>query len=56
MAGEKTYLLRLPPEMYAALERWAREERRSVNSQIVHLLDHALRDAGRAPEGQHHAD
>ena len=48
MAGErKTYPLRISRELYAALERWAADELRSVNAQIEFLLAEAVRRAGR---------
>jgi hypothetical protein len=49
MAERKAILLRLRPEMVAALQRWAADEFRSVNGQIEFVLDRALRDAGRIP-------
>jgi hypothetical protein len=45
----KAYLLRVDPELYAAIERWAADELRSVNGQIEFLLADALRRAGRDP-------
>lgn len=49
MAARKPFLLRVPPELYAALEKWAADELRSVNGQIEFLLATAVREAGRAP-------
>ncbi|HYU30820.1 MAG TPA: toxin-antitoxin system HicB family antitoxin [Thermoanaerobaculia bacterium] len=49
MANRKNYPLRLDPEIYEALRRWADDEMRSVNAQIEFLLARALRQAGRAP-------
>lgn len=49
MAERKNYPLRLDPEIYEALRRWADDEMRSVNAQIEFLLARALRQAGRAP-------
>lgn len=48
MAARKSFLLRVPPELYAALEKWAADELRSVNGQIEYLLAQAVKDAGRA--------
>jgi hypothetical protein len=45
----KRFLLRLDPEVHAALERWAGDELRSVNGQIEYALADALRRAGRLP-------
>jgi hypothetical protein len=39
---EKAYRLRIPENLYAQLEEWAREERRSVNGQIVVTLEQAV--------------
>ena len=38
----KSFLLRLDPALYEALERWAQQELRSVNGQIEFLLRNAL--------------
>jgi hypothetical protein len=48
MAGRKHFLLRLDPAVYAACERWAGDELRSVNAQIEFVLTDALRRAGRS--------
>ena len=47
MAERKSFLLRVPPELYAALEKWAADELRSVNAQIEYLLTEAIKQAGR---------
>jgi hypothetical protein len=47
MAARKHFLLRVEPELYEALERWAADEIRSVNGQIEYLLHEAVRKAGR---------
>lgn len=43
----KNFALRLSPELYAALERWAADDLRSVNAQIEYLLTDAGKRAGR---------
>ncbi len=45
--GKKRFLLRIDPELYEILERWATDEFRSVNAQIEFLLKDAVRRAGR---------
>ena len=52
MSPRKSFLLRLPPEVHAALERWAADELRSVNGQIEFLLTDAVRKAGRTKKGR----
>ncbi|OAB45481.1 hypothetical protein [Paenibacillus glacialis] len=47
MAPKKSFPLRLDPKLYAALERWAQDELRSVNGHIEFLLREVLKDAGR---------
>ncbi len=47
MAERKSFLLRIPPELYEALEQWAADELRSVNGQIEYLLTDAVRRCGR---------
>lgn len=47
VAERKTFLLRLPAEMMDELNRWARDELRSVNAQIEYVLREALRQRGR---------
>jgi hypothetical protein len=49
MTDRKGFPLRLDPEVYDALQRWAAAEFRSVNGQIEYLLRCALRDTGRLP-------
>jgi hypothetical protein len=48
VAERKKLLLRLDPEIYEAVARWASDDLRSVNAQIEYALRRALRDAGRA--------
>ena len=48
MADRKKLLLRLDPEIYESIARWASDDLRSVNAQIEYALRRALRDAGRS--------
>jgi hypothetical protein len=43
MAEKKPVLLRIPPDLWDALSRWARDELRSVNGQIEFVLREAVR-------------
>ncbi|MDJ0532743.1 MAG: hypothetical protein QNJ70_09645 [Xenococcaceae cyanobacterium MO_207.B15] len=45
--SKKRFLLRLDPELYAVLEKWAADDLRSVNAQIEYLLTKATQQAGR---------
>lgn len=51
MAKRDAFLLRLDPEILAALRRWADDDLRSLNAQIDYLLRQQLRAAGRMPAG-----
>ncbi|MEX1276367.1 MAG: Arc family DNA-binding protein [Bacteroidota bacterium] len=50
MSEKKKFLLRLDESVYAALEKWAADELRSVNGQIEFLLSDAVKKAGRSRE------
>lgn len=43
MAPRKQYLLRIDPDLWAQIERWAADDLRSVNGQIEYLLRDAVR-------------
>lgn len=46
----KSFILRIDPEMMEAIEKWAADEFRSVNGQIAFILDQALKKNGRMPK------
>jgi hypothetical protein len=46
----KPFLLRIPPDLWADLEKWAANELRSVNGQIEYLLRQAVEKRKRAQE------
>lgn len=48
---KKRFLLRLGPDLYDALEKWAADDLRSVNAQIEYLLTESARRAGRIRKG-----
>ncbi len=45
----KTFVLRIDTETMEAIEKWAADEFRSTNGQILYLLDQALSKNGRKP-------
>lgn len=49
MAAKKQYPLRVDPALWAAVERWAGDELRSVNGQMEYIIRDALHRAGRLP-------
>jgi hypothetical protein len=46
-SANKTFILRIDPGRMDAIEKWAADEFRSINGQILFILDEALRKAGR---------
>lgn len=42
MVEKKPFLLRLSPELYESLRRWAESELRSVNGQVEWILREAV--------------
>ena len=46
----KPFLLRIPPDLWVELEKWAATELRSVNGQIEYLLRQAVEKRRRARE------
>lgn len=46
----KTFVLRIDTETMEAIEKWAADEFRSTNGQILYLLDQTLTKSGRKPK------
>ncbi len=51
MSVRKAFPLRLSPELYEELRRWAEAEFRSVNGQIEFLLQRAVREQRKGTGG-----
>jgi hypothetical protein len=47
MSKKKSFVLRIDPDVYDAIERWAAQEFRSANGQIEWIIAKALNDARR---------
>jgi hypothetical protein len=47
MAEKKKFLLRIDSNIYAALEKWAADDLRSINAQIEYVLTDAIRKSNR---------
>lgn len=52
MAEKKKYVLRIDEELYAAVEKWAADEFRSVNGQLEWIIYKMLKDARRLKKDQ----
>jgi hypothetical protein len=51
VAARKQYLLRVDPDLWAEVEKWAADELRSVNAQVEYILRDAVRRRGRGGRG-----
>jgi hypothetical protein len=51
MSEKKKFLLRLDERLFAALEKWAADDLRSVNAEIEFILAAAAKKAGRMKAG-----
>jgi len=47
---KKSFILRINPDTFQAIEKWASDEFRSVNGQIEYLLHEAVLRAGRGKQ------
>lgn len=47
MSKKKQFVLRMSPEKFELIEKWANDEFRSANGQIEWIIDRALKQAGR---------
>lgn len=47
MSKKKPFVLRIDPEMLAAVEKWAADEFRSTNGHLEWIINKALKEAGR---------
>ncbi len=53
MAERKAFLLRMSPELWESLNRWASQELRSVNGQIEWILRRAVEEKfGKGTDGE----
>jgi hypothetical protein len=50
VSKRKAFLVRLDPRTHDALQRWAKDDLRSLNGQIEFLLRRALQQTGRSRE------
>lgn len=47
MSKKKSFVLRIDPETFKAIEKWADDEFRSVNGQLEWMIYKSLKDARR---------
>jgi hypothetical protein len=56
MAAKKTFVLRIDEHTFAALEKWAGDEFRSVNGHLEWIISQALKENGRFPKERKPSD
>ena len=56
MAERRSFLLRVPPALMDELNRWAKDELRSLNAQIEYLLRQAIRRQRRQSKEEPNSD
>lgn len=49
MSGKKSFVVRMDPETYSLLEKWAEDEFRSVNGQMEWMINESLKRHKRLP-------
>ena len=47
MGNKKSFVLRIDPETFKQIEKWAADEFRSVNGQLEWMISKSLKDAKR---------
>ena len=52
MSKRKSFVLRIDPETFKQIEKWADDEFRSVNGQIEWIINISLKDSKRLPNKQ----
>jgi hypothetical protein len=45
--SKKSFILRIDEQTFAALEKWAADDFRSINGQLEWIIDKAIKEAGR---------
>lgn len=56
MAARKSFALRIDEKTFDAMQRWARDDLRSLNAQIEYVLRESLRKSGRLERPEPGAD
>jgi len=56
MSKKKSFALRIDPETFAQIEKWADDEFRSVNGQLEWMINKCLKDAKRLKKDKKNED
>jgi hypothetical protein len=52
VSKKKTFALRIDPEVFKQVEKWADDEFRSVNGQLEWMINKSLKDAKRLKKNE----
>jgi hypothetical protein len=52
VSKRKTFVLRIDPETFKAIEKWAEDEFRSVNGQLEWIINKSLKESKRLPKSK----
>ncbi|UTW65794.1 Arc family DNA binding domain-containing protein [bacterium SCSIO 12643] len=52
MSKKKSFVLRIHPDVFKEVEKWADDEFRSVNGQLEWMIHKSLKDAKRLPKAK----
>ncbi len=50
MSNRKSFVLRISPDLFKQVEKWAEDEFRSVNGQLEWMIYQSLKEARRLPK------
>lgn len=53
MSKRKSFALRIDPDIFKQIEKWADDEFRSVNGQLEWIINKSLKEAKRLPQKKH---
>lgn len=52
MSKRKSFVLRIDPDTFKRIEKWADDEFRSVNGQLEWIINKSLKEAKRLPKNK----
>ncbi len=56
MSKRKSFVLRIDPETFKLIEKWADDEFRSVNGQLEWMIHKSLKESKRLPTKKKHTE
>jgi len=56
VSKRKSFVLRIDPETFKAIEKWAEDEFRSVNGQLEWIINKSLKESKRLPKSKRQSE